>query len=214
MNFTLKQFVIALTRRCGAGATPIGKILAKNLGVHFYNRDLLRLASDDSGISEELFAKVDEETKKSLLYRVSRKVYDGTIIPPESDNFLSNENLFNYQAKVLNELANRESFVVVGRAANFVLRDRPNVVSVYLYAPEEICVRRKMNLMNFSYDEAVHYVKKQNKYRRGYFTHHTGQIWEDMRNYALCIDTNELGDEGTAKLIEDFLMKRMERIPF
>lgn len=210
----MKQFVIALTRRCGAGATPIGKILAKNLGVHFYNRDLLRLASDDSGISEELFAKVDEETKKSLLYRVSRKVYDGTIIPPESDNFLSNENLFNYQAKVLNELANRESFVVVGRAANFVLRDRPNVISVYLYAPEEICVRRKMDLMNFSYDEAAHYVKKQNKYRRGYCAHHTGQIWEDMRNYALCIDTNELGDEGTAKLIEDFLMKRMERIPF
>ena len=78
--------------------------IAKTRG-NVYDRNLLRLASDDSGINEELFAKADEHMKQSLLFKVSQKVYKGELIGPESDDFTSNENLFNYQAKVLKELA-------------------------------------------------------------------------------------------------------------
>ena len=201
----MKKFVIAITRRCGSGATTIGQMLAKDMGIHLYDRELLRLASDDSGISEACFANADEETRKSLLYGVSRKIYKGELIPPENDNFLSNENLFNYQAKILNELANQESFIVIGRAADFVLKDRPNVFSVFLYAPEEVCIRREMEHMNLSYDEAVKYVSRQNKYRRGYYAHHTGRDWNDMTNYDLCVNTASLGCEGTAKLIREYM---------
>ena len=118
-------FAVAITRTCGSGGgSYIGKQLAKAFDIDLYDRKLLRLASEDSGISEELFARADENTRKTMLYRVSERVYDGSIIPPESGNFISDENLFNYQAKVLRELLNEESYICVGRAADFVFMDR------------------------------------------------------------------------------------------
>ena len=116
------NYVIAITRTCGSGATSISKILGERLGINVYDRNLLRLASDDSGINEELFARADEHMKQSLLYRISRKVYNGEIIPPDSNDFTSNDNLFNYQAKVLKELAANESFICIGRAADYILK--------------------------------------------------------------------------------------------
>ena len=83
----MENFVIAITRTSGSGATSIGRILAKNLGVELYDRNLLRLASDDSGISQELFARADEDQKQSLLFRVSQKVYKGGVIPPERQTY-------------------------------------------------------------------------------------------------------------------------------
>ena len=84
--------------------------------------------------------------KKTLLYRVSRHIYDGSVIPPESGNFISDQNLFNYQAKVLRELLNEESYICVGRAADFVLKDKPNVLTVYIDAPYEDRIEREMKL--------------------------------------------------------------------
>ena len=95
----MDRFVIALTRTCGSGATPIGKMLADDLGIDFYDRNLLKLASEDSGINESLFAQADETVKNSLLYRVSKKVYNGELIPPESDDFTSNQNLLTIKLK-------------------------------------------------------------------------------------------------------------------
>lgn len=201
----MKQFVIAITRKCGSGAMSVSKILAQDLGISIYDRDLLRLASEDSGINEEYFANADEEMKKSLLYTVSRKVYKGEIIPPESGNFVSDENLFNYQAKVLNELADQESFVVIGRAADFVLRDRPHVYSFFLYAPEEACLKHEMERLSLTYTEAAKHMKKMDKYRRDYYAYHTGREWDNMNNFDLCINTASLGYEKSAKLIEQYL---------
>ena len=138
-------FAVAITRTCGSGGgSYIGKQLAKAFDIDLYDRKLLRLASEDSGISEELFARADENTRKTMLYRVSERVYDGSIIPPESGNFISDENLFNYQAKVLRELLNEESYICVGRAADFVLRDKPNVLTVYVDAAYDWRVEREM----------------------------------------------------------------------
>ena len=91
----MDKFVITISRCCGAGGTTIGKRLAADLGVSFYDKNLLHLASEDSGINEDLFANADEKLKGSLLYKVSRKVYQGELIPPESEDFTTNENLFN-----------------------------------------------------------------------------------------------------------------------
>ncbi len=202
---------MAITRRCGSGGTAIGHKLAEALNVNVYDRELLRLASDESGINEELFANADEETKKSLLYRVSRKVYKGELIPPDNDNFVSNENLFNYQAKVLKELADNESFVVIGRAAGFVLRDRPNVFSVYLHAPMEACIQRERERFDFTEEEAVRHINQRNQHRRDYFSYHTGLDWEDVNNYDLSINTAAVGHEKTVTLIKSLLEYRLSQ---
>ena len=200
----MDKFVIAITRTCGSGATSIGKILAKNLGVEIYDRNILRLASDDSGISEELFARADEDQKQSLLFRASQKVYTGGLIPPEKEDFTSNNNLFNYQAKVLRELADESNYVVIGRAADYVLRDKPGLVRVYIYASREKCIEKEMNRQKIDWKTADKFITKTDKYRRDYYRYFTGQEWENMQNYDLCINTTQMTNEQAAKAIQDF----------
>ena len=200
----MDKFVIAITRTCGSGATSIGKILAKNLGVEIYDRNILRLASEDSGISEELFARADEDQKQSLLFRASQKVYTGGLIPPEKEDFTSNNNLFNYQAKVLRELADESNYVVIGRAADYVLRDKPGLVRVYIYASREKCIEKEMNRQKIDWKTADKFITKTDKYRRDYYRYFTGQEWENMQNYDLCINTTQMTYEQAAKAIQDF----------
>lgn len=206
----MEQFVIAITRTCGSGATTISKILASELQIQRYDRQLLRLASEDSGINEQLFANADETTKRTLLYRVCRKVYHGELIPPESDTFTSDINLFNYQAKVLKELAERESFLVIGRCADYILKDRKNLISIFITAKQEDCLKHEMERLCCGEKEAKKYIKKVDKFRNDYYVYHTGRKWKDPENYDLCINTSKLGYEKSVQLIKDYMTIRLE----
>ena len=201
----MQHFVIAITRKCGSGGTTVGQLLADEFDINMYDREILHLASEDSGISLKLFENADERVKGSLLYRISKRVYGGELIPPESNDFTSDENLFNYQAKVLRELARDESYVVIGRAADYILKGLPHVFSIFLYADEADCVARIKNRMFYSHGEAVKYIKKMDKYRSDYYTYHTGEKWEDSGHYDLSINTSKLGVQKTAKLIREFI---------
>ena len=205
-----KYFTICITRTCGSGGTTIAKKLADAYGIDLYDRKLLRLASEDSGISEAMFAQADEDVKNSLLYKVSRKVYNGELIPPESGNFVSDQNLFNYQAKVLKELSERESYVVVGRCADYILRNHANAISVYLYASKEECLRHEMEYMGYTQGQAMKEIKRMDRYRRDYYVYHTGRKWKNPENYDLCLNTEKLGYEGTKEFIMDYIKRRME----
>lgn len=204
----MEKFVVALTRTCGSGGTTISKMIADDFGIDMYDRNLLRLASEDSGINEELFARADEVTKSRLLYKVSKKVYNGEIIPPESNDFVSDQNLFNYQAKILKELAERESYVCVGRACDFVLKDYPNVLKVFIYAPENVCIEREMERQGISRKDAEKYVQSNNRFRKEYYKYHTGRVWESPYNYDLCINTAQFTYEESVKLIESAIKTR------
>lgn len=201
-----KYFAIAITRTCGSGGgSYIGKKLAADYGIDVYDRKLLRLAAEDSGINETIFAGADENTKKTLLYRVSKHVYNGELIPPESGNFLSDQNLFNYQAKVLRELLEQESYVCIGRAADFVLKDKDNVLSVYLDAPYEQRVLREMERQGIRRAEAEKYINRLDRYRNEYYVYHTGRTWKNPANYDLCLDTASLGLDNCVELIKEYV---------
>lgn len=204
----MENFAIAITRTCGSGATSISKILGERLGVNVYDRNLLRLASDDSGINEELFARADEHMKQSLLYKVSKKVYRGELIGPDSDDFTSNENLFNYQAKVLKELSDNESLICVGRAADFILKDKKRLITVFLHAPMEQRIKREMELTGFDADKAEQYIIKTDKYRRGFYKYHTGREWENPYNYDLCLNTGVFTYEQCVDIILNYIKTR------
>lgn len=201
----MKQFVIAVTRTCGSRATTISKKLAADLGIDVYDKELLRLASNDSGINYELFAQVDEHVKRSPLYRVSRKVYRGELIPKESSDFISDTNLFNFQAKVLKELALEESYICIGRAADYILRDNPNVIKVFIHAPLRTRIAKEMQRLNISEKEAKKHIMDTDKYRREYYKYHTGQEWENPYNYDLCLNTGNLSDEDCVAYLKYYL---------
>ncbi len=206
----MDKFVIAITRTCGSGGTTIGKMLSKDLGVNMYDKELLRLASDDSGINESLFANADEDVKNSLLYKVSKHVYNGELIAPESGDFTSDINLFNYQAKVLQELADKESYVVIGRCADYILKDKPNVFKIFIHASSDYCIKHEMEILGVSEKEAIKEIKKLDKYRSDYYTYHTGEKWENVRNYDLSLDTSKLGFEKCVKYIKEYIKLRMD----
>ena len=115
MVIEMNNVVITIARQYGSGGRTIGEMLAKKLNVHYYDKELMKLASDDSGINEALFVNADEKVKSTKLFHIAKKEYHGELIPPESDDFTSTDNLFNYQAKIIRDLAKEESCVIIGR---------------------------------------------------------------------------------------------------
>lgn len=207
----MNNFVIAITRTCGSGGTTIGKMLADDYGIDMYDKKLLRLASDDSGISEALFAKADEDMKRSPLFKASRKVYNGELIPPESNDFTSNDNLFNYQAKVMKELTKNESYVVIGRGADHVLKDYPYLVRVFVHADHDTCLKHEMDWLGCSEKRAESEINKMNAYRSAYYKYHTGKEWTDVRNYDLSLDTGKFTYEECVEIIKSFVELKLKK---
>lgn len=204
----MANIVITIARQYGSGGKTVGQMVAKELGIPFYSRDILRLASEDSGINERLFAEADERLKKKFLFGTSSNVYDGGLITPDSGDFVSDRNLFNYQAKIIKELAEKESCVIVGRCADFVLKDNPNVMSVFVHADEDFCFDRAMERNSMSEREMVKYIAKTDKYRGDYYKYYTGREWNDARNYDLCLNSGKLGFD---KCMEEILAYRKIR---
>lgn len=205
----MENRVITIARSYGSGGRKMGKLLAKELGFEYYDREILRIASDESGISEELFDQVDE-IKKMPLFRIARDVYTGEVIPPDSDDFISNENLFRYQAKIIHELAATRNCVIVGRCANFILRGRENVLNVFVTAPVVDCVRRVMETDGLNLEEAEKKIKKVDKRRADYFKYFTGREWHDAALYDLCLNTGHMSEQKCVDIVRSYMDARFE----
>lgn len=139
------------------------------------------------------------------MFKAFKKVFNGELIPPESNDFTSNDNLFAYQAKVLKELTKRESYVVVGRAADYVLKDYPYLVRVFIHAPYESCVLHEMDFQSCTRKEAVDEIARMDAYRSAYYKYHTGREWQDVKNYDLSLDTGIYSYEQCTEIIKRFV---------
>ena len=199
--------VITIARSYGSGGKTLGKLLADKMGINCYDREIIRMASDSSGINEELFGRVDEKLKKSPLFGIVRSnPYKGNgVIPPESSNFVSDDNLFNYQAQVIKELAEKESCVIIGRCADYVLKDNPNVIRLYLYAPLEDCIKRVMAQNSITEKETIKKIETIDKYRSDYYKYYTGKEWNDARNYDYCLNTTSMSYEKLIQVVENII---------
>ena len=201
--------VITIARSYGSGGRKMGRLLAKELGYEYYDREILRIASDESGISEELFSQVDE-VKRVPLLRIAREVYTGEVIPPDSDDFISNENLFRYQAKIIRELAATRNCVIVGRCANFILRGWENVLNVFVTAPVVDCVRRVMETDGLSLEDAEKRIKQTDKRRAEYFKYFTGRLWHDAALYDLCLNTGHMDEHKCVQIVRAYMDARFD----
>lgn len=205
----MENRVITIARSYGSGGRKIGKLLATELGYDYYDREILRIASDESGISEELFTRADENTRLPL-FRIARQVYTGEVIPPDSDDFISNENLFRYQAKIIRELASTRNCVIVGRCANYILRGRDNVMNVFVTAPVVDCVRRVMETDGLDLEEAEKRIRKTDKRRADYFKYFTGREWQDAALYDLCLNTGHMSEQKCLNIVKAYMEARFD----
>ena len=222
----MKHFAVTITRTCGAGGTSIAKILSAHYGIEYYDRMLLRLAAGNSGINEAVFAAADEDTKKSPLFNAFKKVYNGEhILPeeakpkviecfehilPEKSEYATNDDLFAYQAKVMKELIKENSFIVIGRGGDYVLKDYPYLVRVFVHSQYKDCLAHEMEIMQCSEKDAAERIAKTNKYRSDYYKHFTGREWMDARNYDLVLDTSRYTYQQCAEMIEAIVAERMK----
>jgi len=205
----MKNFVITIARGFGSGGKQIGLTLASDLNIKLMDKELLQLASIDSGINEELFALADEKFNRKLLMQVPDREHYGNVLTPENNKFVSDMNLFNYQVKILKMLAQTESFIVMGKAANFVLRGLPNVVSVNVQAPFETCVKEIMERSGMTKAEAGRTVRRTDKYRSDYHKYYTGENWTDPVGYDLCLNSASFGRDHCVEIIKQAVIQKV-----
>ena len=201
----MKNYVITIARENGSNGRAIGEALAGRLGIPFYNRDILRMAADDSGINEQLFANAEKSFRSSLLFRVAKDAYNGEVIPPDSDNFVSNENLFRYQAKVMLGLAQNESCVMIGRCADFILKDRPDTLHIFIHSDMEHRAERIVRLYGQSEKTPEQRLRDKDKKRAVNYEHYTGREWGKSQNYTLTLNSGAIGVERCVDLLADLV---------
>ena len=202
----MEKFVITVARETGSGGHNITRKLSEALGVPYYDRDLLRKASEVSGIHERLFGAADERIGLKEMLSAAEKVYTGEVLSPDSDDFTSTRNLFSFQAKIIKELAETESCIILGRCANYLLADRKDVLRVFIHAPLEAREERVASYsLAWSPREVTKYIRLEDKRRASYYRYYTGEEWRDAAGYDLSLDSSVLGEEGCVKRILDVL---------
>ena len=199
----MDNYVITIARSYGSGGRTMGKMLAEELGIEYYDKELLKLGSEESGINEILFGESDEKVLGK--FKFEKGVYKGEIIEPGKSKFTSPENLFNYQAEVIKKLADTKSCVIIGRCADYILKDYKNVIRLYFYAPMESCIARTKELFGLGEEELVKKIKTIDKERAFYYEYYTGQKWNDASNYDLCLNTESMSYETCLKIVKSYI---------
>lgn len=196
------KIIINVGRQFGSGGKLVALELGKMLGIKVYDNELITKAAETSGFSPDVFRNKDE---KRNLFPVSSFFATQTFGTPK--NFLNGENLFLIQSSVIKDIAEKESAVIVGRCADYILRDMDCTIDVFITAPEETRIQRVMERMQISREKAIDLMTKTDRKRETYYNYYTFGNWGVASNYDLCIDSSILGTEGTAEYIIDFARK-------
>lgn len=195
--------IITIAREMGSGGRTIGKMLSEDLGIKYYDKDLIKLASEDSGINERFFGLVDEKLKGSFLRKGG--IYKGELLSPDHRDFTSDQNLFNFQAKIIKQLADKEPAVIVGRCADFILSGKRDVVKVFVYSNMETAVKNVVDMYGVSEKEAQKIIERTDKERSEYYRHYTGRDWTNAKNYNICLDTSDMDYRKCIEIIKSYL---------
>ena len=204
----MDQFVITIGRQFGSGGRSIGLKLAEKLSVKFYDKELISLAAKESGVNPEVFENVDEKAANSLLYSLSMGMYSFGSGFSVMGDLPVNDKLYLLQHKLIKEIAERESCVIVGRCADYVLRDNPNCVNIFIYANMEFRKNEAVKRHGIDTVRAEHIISKTDKSRANYYSFYSGQKWGMVENYDLCIDSSKLSEESIVDLIVQYLHAR------
>lgn len=205
------NYIITISRGYGSGGKHVAQKLSQKLNIPLLDRELLKMASVASGINEEMFDLADEKVRKKLFFSYSGKLYEGGLLPPEDSKFTSDQNLFNYQAEVMRTMSNDKSFIVLGRAGFYVLRNIYNVFSFNIQAPFEDCVESVMEREGLSMKEAVKKVRSVNKYRDEYVKTYTGLEWWDSTYMDFVLNSSRIGRDACVDFIIHYIEEKLGR---
>ena len=205
------KYVINIGRQLGSGGKEIGEKLAARLGIDFYDKELINLASEESGLCREFFEKADEKASQGIiggLFGMRFPFISEGALP--STNCLSNDALFKVQSDVIRRLASEKSCVFVGRCADYILRDHPRCINVFISASKEDRMKRLRKIHGINEEAAEVMMEKADKKRSEYYNYYSYKTWGAAATYHLCINSSSLGVEETVKFVEEFVAKKLK----
>ena len=189
--------IITIGRQIGSGGSEIGMEVAKRLGIQCYDRQLIEMACDYGELDQDILAEAEEKRPNPFLYSVLREIQN----EKTGRGIAVNDMMFNLQSEVIRRLAARESCVIIGRCADYVLRDIPGVTSIFLHGDMESRIRRVAERRGVEKNQAISLIKKTDKARRNYYECYTGKRWGTRDSYDVTLNTARLGLEKCVDLI-------------
>ena len=196
-----KQVVITISREYGSGGRYVGKLIANKLGIKLYDKNFITKVALETGLSEE-YIKENEQKRESLA-GLNNGYYVG---------LNNSDNLFIKESEIIKDIAEKESCVIIGRCADFILKDKKEVLKVFVYSDMENKIKRATKFYGLDKEKAENEIKRINKLRANHYKYYTEQEWDDHANYDICINSDELGVEKAADLICDMVKEKVKSI--
>lgn len=201
-----KRVIITIAREFGSGGHEIGEIIAKELGISFYDTKLIDLSAAESGLTSEYVKEHEQKLANSLLFDLYEQnyAYVNEEMPPL-------DTLFMIQSKIIRDISEKESCVIVGRCADYVLKSNPNCFNTFIHADKKYRIERIIKEYGIAPDMAEKELERKDRDRTNYCKHYTHRIWEMASNYNLAVDSSLFGPEKSAMLIIEALHKHLEK---
>lgn len=203
-DYNMKNFVITIGRQLGSGGKVVAEGLARELGVKVYDKTLLQAAARESGIDAEVFERADERSSGSFFGNLF-SIHGSMSEYMPGDSYLDSNKLFEIQSDAIRNIAQNESCIIVGRCAEYVLRDHPATLSVFITADHGDRISRIMGLENLGYEAAAEFIEKGDKKRRSYHDYYATTRWGEAGCYDICVNSSRLGIDGTVAFLKQFI---------
>lgn len=197
----MEHVIFTIGRQFGAGGRAVAALIGEKLGIPVYDNSLLTEAAKEYGYSPDIFKKRDE---KHHLFGLSRLFSSNAY---NADNYMGDNMLFQMQSQAIREIAAKGPCVIIGRCADYILRDHSKLVSVFLTAPMDVRVERVVRRLQVDAKTAEKIIKRKENNRKEYYNGYTLGNWGDSSTYKMCINTSAIGMEETADLIIEFARK-------
>lgn len=207
----MNTYVITIGRELGSGGKHIGEIMAQQLGIPVYDRRLITMAAQESGLAPEVIAKADEKSGKGYMSQLIR-----ALSSPYStfmniyNNSISNENLFKLQADVIRQKAETENCIIVGRCSDYVLRDHPRHINIFVRADYADRLKFVQERYDITREQAKELIERTDSIRSDYHNLYSETNWGDSRSYDICVNSSLLGLDGTAEVLLTFVKKALK----
>lgn len=207
-----RKIILTIGRQFGSGGREIGQKLAKALGIAYYDKELMAVAAKESGLCEEVFEKADERASSGLAYAFTMGYSYMGMFTPYTD-ILSNDGLFKLQSDAIRTLAENESCILVGRCADYILRDEPDCLSFFIHSSMESRIQRIVERQQVTVEQAKELMNKTDKSRAAYYNYYTNKSWGVASSYNFSIDASVLGVDETVAFMKSFVERRLSLRP-
>jgi len=202
--------IVTIGRQFGSGGREIGAKLASELGIPFYDHELIIRAAKESGFSETIFENAEKKASNSLLYSLVMGMSSYGVQDGGYSSLSLDDRAYLAQAEVIRKVANEGPCVIVGRCADYILKDKPYITNLFVYADMDVRCKRVAEMKTASPDKIKDEITKGDKSRANYYNYHTGQKWGNSFNYHMSINSSAVGIDGAVKIAKDFVMLREE----